>query len=76
MERDRVTAEVRCPYCGMVQKALVDARAPGRVTPIYCDCDEGGCDRLFIAKVTILIKTETYQVNIDDSGEQVTTRML
>jgi hypothetical protein len=42
--------EVTCPYCGFKQVRNLSSEP---VQLIICDSDEGGCDKTFVARVSI-----------------------
>ena len=54
---------VACPYCGFVNSAAVSATEwfP-RPRVVLCDCDEGGCDSYFVAKIRVSVETEGLKI--------------
>jgi len=56
-------APVSCPYCGFINTVAmsVSERWP-RPRVVLCDCDEGGCDSYFVAKISIEIETQGLKI--------------
>ena len=60
--------EVNCPYCGTVNKVEVtelynDAKI------IYCDVMEGGCDKIFVADISVTISGKGLKVEGQEEGQ-------
>ncbi|SHH57235.1 hypothetical protein [Sporanaerobacter acetigenes] len=57
--------KVKCPYCGKDVCMAVDfPRTGSYIAPIVvtCDADEGGCDKDFVVKAELEIKTQTRKI--------------
>lgn len=60
--------KVNCPYCGTVNKVEVtelynDAKI------IYCDVMEGGCDKIFVADISVTISGKGLKVEGQEEGQ-------
>lgn len=55
--------EIKCPYCGFVNKVNLEYEdqypSPGI---IICDSEEGGCDRYFVIKPRINLEARTFKI--------------
>jgi hypothetical protein len=62
-----ICVEVKCPYCGISNKLLVDIDSvyiyPRVVT---CDMEEGGCDKDFVIKPHLSISTKIFKIQEDE----------
>ena len=54
--------EVKCPYCGTLNKVSVASEHYWHPRVVTCDIDEGGCERDFVLKVKKEISTETFKI--------------
>lgn len=60
-----IKTEWKCPYCGLAQAVRVEFVSQyGRVRQVmFCDVDEGGCDRMVVLESTLEVQTRVYTVD-------------
>jgi hypothetical protein len=53
----------KCPYCQHKNKGIVKLKQhqTERVV-VLCDIDSGGCDKYYVTKMNIEVKTEEYKI--------------
>ena len=63
----RIHTNVKCPYCGTVNKVLVEAESL-YIPPIVATCDmlKGGCDKDFVIKPHLSISTKIFKIQEDE----------
>lgn len=63
------TLSIKCPMCGYVNKLSHTSQKEyyhiesGKPFVMCCDSEEGGCDRYFVAEVTLSASVETHTYN-------------
>ena len=55
------TVRVKCPYCGLITEINVEELRDISSLVIY-DVMEGGCDRIFVADVSVVITASARKV--------------
>lgn len=61
--------KVKCPYCGMVSNIKCDCLYDD-MKVVLCDFMDGGCDKYFVADITVLIKTSGKKIQGDPDIER------
>jgi hypothetical protein len=59
-----MTREVQCPYCQTKQQVIFEdvvLYGANHMT-VTCDCDEGGCDEVFVAALRVRAEVSVYHV--------------
>ena len=51
---------VKCPYCGFENK--IYSGNDGEIDSMYCDVEEGGCDKLFGFQVNLVPKVRVWHM--------------
>jgi len=55
------TIDVKCPYCGTINEVRVQYdKSTSYPQPIYCDIEQGGCDRLFAIQIAVTLHHKIY----------------
>lgn len=54
--------DLKCPYCGFVNRVAVEDTDLYKYQVFHCSVDDGGCDRAFVYRHTITIKNEIMRV--------------
>ncbi len=57
-----------CPHCGFLNKISSQFLENRNPKAIYCDSEEGGCDKLFVVKVTLIPKIEIFNVVVPEEA--------
>lgn len=74
-EKIEVRYEWTCPHCQHRNSGLVAVRDRyGSLSAalVYCDIEDGGCDRMVAVKPRLLVHTEVYAlVSADDTRRDV-----
>lgn len=54
------TVLVKCPYCGLEQRVNISFEnyKSSHAELLFCDIDEGGCDKRFVVISDLEIKTK------------------
>jgi hypothetical protein len=62
-----ICVEVKCPYCGTINKVLIEAESL-YIPPIVATCDmlKGGCDEDFVIKPQLSISTKIFKIQEDE----------
>lgn len=50
--------KVKCPYCGYENNVEINSENAIEKQVILCDCEDGGCDRYFVAFIRVHVETE------------------
>jgi uncharacterized Zn-finger protein len=62
-------AQVKCPYCGVLNTIRVKHKDIAfRDEVIYCDMDNGGCDRQFVLTTVLKLLVDTREI-VGERGE-------
>ena len=51
---------LKCPMCGHENKHVAVNENKKEPFTFFCDGEEGGCDRYFVAVIDITVTTKTY----------------
>ncbi len=56
----RAWLNTMCPYCGYVQRTILEVHTIGqqKYIIVICDVDEGGCDIPYAVKCTPILRTD------------------
>jgi len=65
MKIDLIASKVKCPYCGYVNSIGYPVDNYRTIDVLYCETEEGGCDRKFaiINPLEITFKSQVFKVN-------------
>lgn len=64
-DKVEIRYEWTCPHCGHRNRNLATVRDRyGSLSPalVYCDIEDGGCDRMVAVKPRLSVQTEVYRV--------------
>jgi hypothetical protein len=67
-----ITGKAICPYCGYVNKVGYSPKNFLSREIIYCDSEEGGCDKPFaVFNQTPRFETKVHKIALDEIPEEV-----
>lgn len=53
---------IKCPYCGVENKIIINIENVIDKQVQLCDCEEGGCDRYFVAFTKIKVECDVKKI--------------
>lgn len=56
--------DLKCPYCGHVNdRVAIETDEVNRAVVFTCDVEEGGCDREFIYRPSVVLSIEIMKIS-------------
>ena len=62
---------VECPYCGKVQRICISDGC-ARKGIIICNGEDGGCDRYFVADITVSVAAKGLKIEGEEQAKEAT----